>query len=283
MASENMRRRNGITSAATQNHNFSFGIRTIGVLARIIRWLSHLVTEIRGAVADHRNWIDSDRARVLGTTFDVSGRFLAYAAYIALAYLAFNSVLDIRYGLAAGIYSIPEQVDGTRVALFYVLAGGLAGPIAIIVLGIGIGWLYNLTTATANWALPRFVQPCVHPSILFIVVAAFAVYHSPVTATVAKGYLYAKVTIEAASPQEAGSIKIFEIPSPPIPGIAEATIQEIPGDRELARLRSMFNSSQPCPKEGQGTDLTPQAEAERPEPGLAPRQDCQATTTTPHE
>ncbi len=238
------------------------------------RWLSLLVSELTEAIGDHRNWINSDRARALETTFDVSGRLLAYAAYAALAYLAFNSFVSIRSGLTGGIYVIPEQNDGSRVALFYILASGLAGPIILIAIGIGIGWMYNLTTAAANRLFPRFVRPLIHPSIMFAVAAIFAAYHSAVTATVARGYLVAKATIIAASPQETASINLAEIPSPEVQGIPETTGQDSPSDRELVRLRSMF-ANRPCANDSQGAELNPQTEVTRPEPGLAPGRDCQ--------
>lgn len=247
------------------------------------RLLRQLATELFGAIEDHRKWINSGRARNLETTFEVSGRFLGYAAYIALAYLAFNCVVDIRSGLSTGQYAIPEHVDGSRVALFNILATGLVGPIAIMVIGIGIGWMYNLTTAAANRVLPRFVRPLVHPSIMFAVVVAFAAFHAAVTATVARGYLYAKANIEAASPQEAASIKVIEIPGRDVPSDAEDTGHVSSSEREVVRLRSMFNGGRPCPKEVQGTDLNTQPEAARPEPGLAPSRDCQAEKTAPHE
>lgn len=238
-------------------------------------WLSLLASELMGAIGDHRNWINSERARVLGTTFDVSGRLLAYAAYAALAYLAFNSFVSIRNGLAGGIYVIPEQNDGSRVALFYILASGLAGPIILIAIGIGIGWIYNLTTAAANRLFPRFVRPLIHPSIMFAVAAIFAAYHSAVTATVARGYLVAKANIIAASPQETASINPIEIPGPEVQGVPEATGQDSPSDRELERLRSMF-ANRPCVNDGQGADLNPQSGVTRPEPGLAPGRDCRS-------
>jgi len=239
------------------------------------RWLSQLASELKGAIEDHRNWINSDRASVLGTTFDVSGRLLAYAAYAALAYLAFNSFVSIRSGLAGGIYAITEQNDGSRVALFYILASGLAGPIILITIGIGIGWIYNLTTAAANRLFSRFVRPLIHPSIMFAVAAFFTAYQSVVTTTVARGYLVAKANIIAASPQETASITLVEIPSPEVQGVPAATGQDSPSDRELVRLRSMF-ANRPCVTDGQVAEVNPPSEVTRPEPGLAPGRDCRS-------
>jgi hypothetical protein len=246
------------------------------------RWLSQLASELKGAIEDHRNWINSDRASVLGTTFDVSGRLLAYAAYAALAYLAFNSFVSIRSGLAGGIYAITEQNDGPRVALFYILASGLAGPIILITIGIGIGWIYNLTTAAANRLFPRFVRPLIHPSIMLAVAAIFAAYHSAVTATMARGYLVAKANIIAASPQETASINLIENPSPEVQGAPEATGQDSPSDRGLVRLRSMF-TNRPCANDGQGAELNPQSEDTRPEPSLAPGRDCRTEKPAPRD
>ena len=245
--------------------------------------LKQLGIELLGAIEDHRKWINSDRARALETAFAVAGRLLAYAAYIALAYLAFDSFVAIRSGLTAGIYAIPEHTDGSRVALFTILATGLVGPIAIILIGVGIGWIYNLTTAAANRLFPRFVQPLVHPSILFSLVAAFAAFHAAVTATVASGYFYAKVNIEAASPQEAVSIKVIEIPNRDDPEAPEEIARDAPSERELVRLRSMFSSGQPCVQDTQGKELKPQDVDARPEPGLAPGRDCPETKTPVRE
>ena len=251
------------------------------------RLLRQLATELFGAMEDHRKWIDSDRARTLGTTFEVTGRLLTYGAYLALAYLGFASFLDIRSGIATGIYAIPGEIEGSRVALFNILAAGLVGPIVIIGIGIGVGWMYNLTVASANRLLPRFVRPLVHPSVMFLVVAAFGVYQSVVTSKVATGYLYAQANVEAASPQalpqEAASIKVIEIPGRDVPSDVEDTGHVSSSEREVVRLRSMFNSGRPCPKEVQGTELNPQSEAARPEPGLAPSRDCQVEKTAPHE
>jgi hypothetical protein len=274
MATDNTRR---------QNIESSIGRITNDNRAVSIRLLSQLATELFGAIEDHRTWIDSDRARALGTTFEVTGRLLTYGAYLALAYLGFTSFLDIRNGIAAGIYAIPAAIDGSRVALFNILATGLAGPIAIIAIGIGTGWMYNLTTATANRALPRFARPLVHPSIMLVIVAAFGVYQSVVSAKVATGYLHAQANIEAASPQKAVSIKVIEIPSPDVPGDSEATGHASSSERELVRLRSMFNTGRPCAKEGQGTELNPQSEGTRPEPGLASSPDCPVEKTALHE
>ena len=283
MEAENTRRRGSAASTTTQVSKPSAGQNTNTVRADLFRWLNHRAIELRGAIEDHRKWVNSDRARTLGTTFELSGRLFTYAAYIALVYLAFNCYIGIRNGLAAGVYIIPEQNDGSRVALFNMLAAGLVGPLVIIAIGVGIGWLYNLTTATAHRLFPRFVQPWVHPSILFAVVAAFAAFHSTVTATAAKSWLYVKTNIEAASPKEVVSIKVIEIPGPVVPSAPEATGDGYSSERELVRLKSMFNSARPCSKDGQGTTLNPQSEVARPEPGLAPSRDCQAETTAPHD
>ena len=248
------------------------------VIAGVVRWLTYLATELLGAAQDHRKWIHSARARALETTFALAGRFLAYSAYIALVYLAVSSFVDIRNGLARGIYTIPEHVDGMRVALFYILAAGLVGPILIIAVGIGIGWTHNLTTAAANRALPRFVQPLIYPSILFVVVATYATYHSAITATLASGYLHARSNIEAASPQGTApivAIKEIEIPRMDVSGDIDVMENSSSSERELVRLRSIFNSGQPCPAEGQEAEAVSPPEITRPEPGLAPRHDCQ--------
>lgn len=283
MTVENARRRNSSASARKQTDKPSIGRNTHEVCAGVIKRLNHLSGELLGAIDDHRKWINSDRARTLGTAFEVSGRLFSYAVYIALAYLAFNSFVDIRNGLAAGVYTIPAQNDGSRVALFNLLAAGLVGPMAIIAIGFGLGWMYNLTTAAANRALPRFVQPLVHPSIMFAVAAALAAYHSAVTATAARGYLYAKANIEAASPQESVSIKVIEIPSRDISDTPEEAGRDSPSERELVRLKSIFNNSRPCSKDGHETELSPQPEVARPEPGLAPNRDCLLEKMTPHE
>lgn len=274
MATDNTRR---------QNNESSIGRNTNENRAGGTRLLRQLATELFGAIEDHRKWINSDRARALGTTFEIAGRLFAYAAYIALAYLAFNSFVAIRNGLTTGLYAIPEHIDGSRVALFNILATGLVGPIAIMAIGIGIGWMYNLTNAAANRVLPRFVRPLVHPTVMFAVVTAFAVFHAAVTATVARGYLHAKANLEAASPQEAVSIKVIEIPSPDAPGVSEATDHASSSERDLVRLRSMFNGGRPCSNDVQGAELNPQPEVARPEPGLAPSRDCQVEKTAPHE
>jgi hypothetical protein len=274
MPTDNTRRQNNESSIVRNtNENRAGGTRL----------LRQLAIELFGAIEDHRKWINSDRARALGTTFEVSGRLLTYAAYIALAYLAFTSFASIRNGLTTGLYTIPEHSDGSRVALFNILATGLVGPIAIMAIGIGIGWMYNLTTAAANRVLPRFVRPLVHPTIMFAVATAFAVFHAAVTATVARGYLHAKANVEAASPQEAVSVKVIEIPSPDAPSVSEATDQVSTSEREVVRLRSMFNGGRPCSNDVQGAELNPQPEVARPEPGLAPSRDCQVKKPAPHE
>ena len=278
MATDNTRR---------QNKESSIGRNTNENRAGGTQLLRQLATELFGAMEDHRKWIDSDRARTLGTTFEVTGRLLTYGAYLALAYLGFTSFLDIRSGIAAGIYAIPGEIEGSRVALFNILATSLVGPIVIIGIGIGVGWMYSLTVASANRLLPRFVRPLVHPSVMFAVVAAFGVYQSVVSSKVATGYLYAQANVEAASPralpQEAASIKVIEIPGRDVPSDVEETGHVSSSEREVVRLRSRFNSCRPCPKEVQGTDLSPQSEAERPEPGLAPSRDCQVEKPAPHK
>jgi hypothetical protein len=284
MAAEKVRQQqNRTVSATSQTDKQLVGQNANEARAGVTRWMRLQVSELLGAVEDHKKWINSDRARALGTTFEVSGRLFAYAAYVALAYLTYKSFLGIRSGLSTGVYTIPEYVGGSRVALFNILATGLVGPIAIIAIAFGIGWIYNLTIAATNRALPRFAQPLVHPSILLAVATAYAAFHSGVSETVAKGYLYARANIEAASPQEAVSIKVIEIPGSDAPSVAEATVQDSSGERELVRLRSMFYSGRPCTKGGQGTELKPQPEVERPEPGFAPSQNCQAENTAQHK
>ncbi len=275
MITGNTRRQNK-TVAATKTASKPPASRgAIVVVAGLVRRLKYLVTELLGAAQDHRKWITSDRAHSLETTFALSGRLLVYSAYIALAYLAVNSVVDIRNGLARGIYTIPEHVGGLRVALFYILAAGLVGPIIIIAVGIGIGWAHNLTTAAAYRALPRFARPLIYPSILFVVVAGFAMYHSAVTATLASGYLHAKSNLEAALPQGAVAIQVLEIPGVVESGDNEVMENSSASERELVRLRSIFNSGQPCPVEDQEAEAVSPPEITRPEPGLAPRHDCQ--------
>jgi len=262
------------SSAAVQADKFSANQYAIKICTGLFRRLGKLAVEIRGAIEDHRKWVNSDRARALGTAFEISGRLFTYAAYAALGYLAYNSFVAIRNGLAAGIYVVPVQSDGPRVALFNILAGGLVGPIVIVAIAFAIGWAYNLATAAARRYFPRFVQPCVHPSILFAVVAAFTAYHSTVTTMAAKSYLYAKTNIDAASPDEVVSIKVIEISGQEISHIPDIANHDTPSERELVRLRSMFERGRPCPKENQGTTSNPQTEVVRPEPGLAPGRDC---------
>ncbi len=283
MVTDNTRRQNK-TVSATKLASKPLPSRGANVVvAGVVRWLKYLATELLGAVQDHRKWINSDRARALETTFVLSGRLLVYSAYIALAYLTVNSFVGIQNGLARGIYAIPEHVDGLRVALFYILAAGLVGPIVVIAVGIGIGWAHNLTTAAANRALPRFAQPLIYPSILLAVVAGFATYHSTVTAMLASGYLYAKSTIEAASPQGAAVIKVIEIPRVDVSGDNEIMENNSSSERELVRLRSIFNKGRPCPVEGQGAEAVSPPELTRPELGLAPRYDCQVGKTVTHK
>ena len=241
-----------------------------------VRHIKYLIAELSGAVHDHRQWINSSRARTLETTFDISGRVLVFIAYIALSYLAVNSFVGIRDGLARGIYAIPEHVDGMRVALFYILVAGLIGPILILAIGIGIGWMHNLTTAAANRALPRFVRPLIYPSILFVVAAGFSTYHSDITATLARGYVHAKSTIEAASPQETSADKMIEISRLGVPGENLIMEPSSSGEHELARLQSIFKRGQPCPIEGQIAETASPSEPVRPEPGFAPERDCPA-------
>lgn len=283
METENARRQDRAASAATQTDKSSAGQNAKTICADLFRWLNALVIDVLGAIEDHRKWVNSERARALGTAFEITGRLFTYAAYAALAYLAYNSFASIRNGLTAGVYAIPVLSDGPRVALFNILAGGLVGPFVIIAIGFGIGWSYNLTTAAARRLFPRFVQPWAHPLILFAVVAAFAVFHATVTTTAAWSYLYVRANIEAASPNEVVSIKIIEIPGQDVSDLPEVAIHDSPNERELVRLKSMFNSGLPCPKDDQGATLNPQSEDVRPEPGLAPRRDCQAEKTVPRE
>jgi hypothetical protein len=110
---------------------------------------------------------------------------------------------------------------------------------------------------------------------MFVVVTMFAAYHVPITATLARGYLTAKANIEAASPQEAVSIKVIEIPGPDIPDVPDVSEHEPARDHELVRLRSMF-ANRPCPTESQSTEMNPDAEVALPEPGLAQSPECKA-------
>jgi hypothetical protein len=268
MATDNTRRQNNESSIGRiENENSVGGTRL----------LKQLAAELFGAIEDHRKWIDSDRARALGTTFEVTGRLLGYGAYLALAYLSFTSYLQIRKGIAAGIYTIPGEVEGSRVALFNILATGLVGPIVIIAIGVAVGWIYNLSVASANRLLPRFVKPLVHPSLMFLVVATFGVYHSTISSSVARGYLYAQANIEAASPQQSNSEKAVVTAAP---GVAVIADRDASSERELVRLKSMFNNRRSCSKDDLGSGLSPQAEPSRPEPGLAPSSDCQAEKQT---
>jgi len=244
------------------------------------RLLRQLATELFGAIEDHRKWIDSDRARTLGTTFEVTGRLLTYGAYLALAYLGFTSFLDVRSGIVTGMYAVPGGVEGSRVALFNILATGLVGPIAIIGIGMGVGWAYNLAVASANRLLPRFARPLVHPSIMFVVVAVFGVCQSVVSSTVATGYLYAQANIEAASPQQSNPEKVMVISTA---GASDIADRDDSSERELVRLRSMFNNRRPCSNQGAGPGLNPPSESFRPEPGLATSSDCQAEKASSHE
>jgi len=256
-----------------QIHQSSISRTENGNRADAIRWLRQLAADLIGAVEDHRKWIDSGRARTLGTVFEVTARLLTYGAYFALAYLAVTSYLDIRSGIAAGIYAIRGEVGGSRVALFNILATGLVGPIVIIAIGIGAGWVYNLTVATANRLLPRFARPLIHPSIMVVVVATFGVHQAVVSSIVATGFLYVQANIAAASPRHSDVEKVIVISAP-----AETDIvgRDASSEGELLRLKSIFNNRRPCSNEGPGPVLDAQAEASRPEPGFAPSSDCQA-------
>lgn len=275
MAARTTRKQN--KSATTPNDEPSFTRHASGVGSAAIRWLSRLAGEWSGAVEEHRKWINSERARALGNAFDVSGRLFSYAAYITLAWLAFNAFVVIRNGLAAGIYALPEQNEGSRVALFNILAGGLLGPIILIAIGIGIGWIYNLAIASAQRIFPRFVQPLVHPSILLTLAAGFAVFNSATTTTAARGYLLAKANIEAALQHNIATVTVIEIPAPAVQDVAEVTGDGSSGERELVRLRSMF-ANRPCVPADQGAPANPEPQDQLPQPGMTSAADCRTET-----
>lgn len=281
MAEEGSRRqyRNAPTTARFNDRSVSH--ETLDTRPKLLRWLHKLPAELSGSVDDHQNWISSDRARTLESVFIISGRLLSYAAYITLAWLAFRSVIGIRSGIVRGTFTIPEFGDGSRVALFNILAAGLIGPLIIIAIGFGIVWAYNLTAAGAKQALPRFAQPLIYPLFMFAVAAVIAFYHSSITATAARGYLHAKANIEAASPTETAAVKmkVIEIPGLGILNVDESAEHSASNERELVQLKSIFNNRKPCLQENQGTELNPQPETARPEPGLTPAGDCQEQKT----
>lgn len=298
MAAENKRRQNKVASATAQTSKSPIGSESNAVPAGSATWLSRQTAELLGAIEEHRRWIHSGRALALGSAFEVAGRLLAYVAFSVLVYQAFTSFVDARHAVATMPYVVPGQIDSSRAALYNILAAGLVGPIVIIALWIGIGWAYNLATAAANRVLARFVQPLVRPAILFAVVAAFAAFHSAVTQTVASGYLFAKVNIEAATPHQVAITKANEVPDPVVPAatvsadhdpvVPSATVstgQDLSGEGDVQRLRSMFNGGRPCPKVTQGPELDPEAEIVRPEPGLATNRDCptEKEKTAPRE
>ena len=260
-----------------QIHQSSKSHTENGNLAVAVRRLTQLAGELFGAMEDHRRWIDSGRAHTLGTAFEVTGRLLTYGAYLALAFLAVATFLDIRSGIAGGIYAIHGEIGGSRVALFNILATGLVGPIAVIGTGIGIGWAYNLTVASANRLLPRFATPLIHPSVMFVVVATFGAYQAAVSQKVATAYLYAQANIAAASPQHHDAEKVFVISTPDGADIVD---RDSSSERELLRLKSIFNNRRPCSNEGPGPALNSQTEVLRPEPGFAPSGDCHTENTS---
>ena len=107
MTADNSRRQRRAASTTTQVSSSSAGGDPGGIPESLVRWLTELVSELRGAIEDHRKWTDSDRARSLGNAFVVVGRFLTYAAYLVLAYQTFDSYVDADRGIAAGHYAIP--------------------------------------------------------------------------------------------------------------------------------------------------------------------------------
>ena len=276
MTFNKLRQQGKSVHAIGQTSNISEKRAAINIQHGIVQSLRELMQQLLGAVDDHRNWIPSDRARALESAFEISGRLLGYAAFFAIAYLVLNSVLDIRHGLGTGLYRLPESGDDARVALFNILAGGLIGPIVVAAIGFGVGWVYNLTTAAANQALPRFARTLIRPIIIVAVAAAYAAMHSMITATAAIGWLHVKTNIDAALPKNAGSQQTFEALESNDKGTGDAMRHESVNDRELARLKSIFHDSRPCLEEKTGVDINSPTEASRPQPGLAPNRACDA-------
>jgi hypothetical protein len=219
--------------------------------------------EILGAIEDHRNWIDSDRARTLGKATEVAGRLLAYGAYLALAYWGYTSWLGIRGALAMGTGLPAAGIGDSRLALFYILAAGLLAPLLLIGIYIGGGWIYNTMVAKAHRALPRFAGPMIHPSLLLVAAAILGFCQTTVLSQIATGCRFAKATVVAASGHKVAATHALD-------RVNNSVNTDLLSDREkeLLRVRAAIIGHYSCLNEEQ--DAAGGSRSEASEQGAGP-------------
>lgn len=164
-------------------------------------WLVRFIAEIRGAAADHRQWIQSSRARSLEMAFEGGGWVLTLLAYLSLAYLAYSGWLNIDSGLAGRAYVV-NGIRESQTALFAIFATSLLLPIALIGTWIAVGMIYNVTAALGRRLLARVAWPLIRPAILLALAAVLSLYQPFVEATLARGYLHVQAALDAATGRE---------------------------------------------------------------------------------
>lgn len=212
---------------------------------RFVAWVFQVFTafavELRGAIHDHRMWINSPRARVLDAGFDLSSKVFSYGAYIAFGLLAFSGWQALHAGLAANAYGAAISFGDTpQTAVFIILATGLLAPIVLIGGYILAGLLYNLARAGAYRVLPRFAKPIAHPAIVWVLFGVLSSQQDYVFFQLGRTYVNAKATVTAALP---GKVQTHVV----------RTEAETPGEVEADRLRLWLMDRVRCERDDEGT------------------------------
>jgi hypothetical protein len=204
-------------------------------------WLAWFIAEIIGAAADHRQWIQSSRARNLEMAFESGGWVLTLLAYLSLAWLAYSGWLNIDNGLAGRAYAV-NGIRESQTALFAIFAASLLLPVALIGTWIAVGMVYNVIVALGRRLLARVAWPLIHPAILLALAAGLTLYRPFVEASLARGYLHVQAALEAAT----GRGPQLAIASPDVDGVT------LPGAVGRARQKAMARFR--CAEDAQPTE-----------------------------
>lgn len=190
---------------------------------------------LQGAVRDHRQWINSPRARALEEGFELLAQVLTYLGLLLWIWVIYLVWFDASKLLAGAVAEAPGDALDARSMLFIVLAGAFVVPAVLFAAVFVVVWAYRLGEALANRWLPRFAR-CLYFPVVVLVTAQLAGDVQPVlSAHVARAWLQGEKVL--------ASTTRHRVAYPSTPAVNPAPV--VITSEELARLRSQIVDALP--------------------------------------
>lgn len=164
----------------------------------LLRRLYDLLAEWLGAVRDHRQWVNSIRAKQLEDTVEVLAQALFYLGMLALIWVGYTLWYGADKALIGTTVDVPQDILEARSALGYVLVGAFAVPAVVFGVGFVMVWLYRLGRDVATHSLPRFAHCLYLPLVLLATAAALSVGQPALSGLAARVWLQGETILASA-------------------------------------------------------------------------------------